>query len=71
VGKGISRSADDVPTTFEIPWDASKVIQQIYVNPYAEGWYFEAVKAALARFVPALASSLQLSDLGGDPWSDD
>lgn len=62
------QGGEDVPLAHEISWNAESVLESVLVNPYAEPWYFEAVRASLTKFAPTLAAKLQWSQIRLDPW---
>lgn len=48
-------------------WDLEKVIDEIYVNPYADDSYFDAVKAVVTKFAPQLEGVLRWSSMKSEP----
>ena len=59
---------DSAPTHLSIPWDIEAFADQICVDPYAPGYYFEAVKAVLSSMAPALVSRLAWSQMKAVPF---
>lgn len=49
---------DNPPSSLSIPWDIEAFAEKIFVDPYAPGYYFEAVKAVLSSMAPNLVSRL-------------
>lgn len=63
-----SEKLDSQPEKLLIPWDAAQYIDKIFVNPYADDYYFEAVKSVLNAMTPALLSILQWSRMRVMPF---
>ncbi len=49
------------PDGFIVGWNASKYIENIYVNPYAPKWYYQVVLKIIKAFAPALDSRVSWS----------
>jgi hypothetical protein len=46
------------------------IVEELYVSPYAEEWYYEAVRVLLEKLAPPLAPRLRWSRLAEDPdWA--
>ena len=52
---------------FKVPVDVNALVDEIYVNPYAQEWYAEAVKAVVERFAPTLVGKVRWSAMKGEP----
>jgi hypothetical protein len=59
---------DASPRVLEVSWDAAAITELLCVNPYAQEWYLEAVRAAIRRFAPTLEDRLQWSQIRSNPW---
>jgi hypothetical protein len=57
--------ADD--TVINVPWDADRFLEHIYVSPYAEDWYRKVVAAVIKQFAPRLVDRLTWSHMRGVP----
>lgn len=66
--RGATPAPDRPPPNLSIPWDIETFAEQIYVDPYAPGYYFEAVKAVLSSMAPALVSRLEWSKMKAAPF---
>jgi hypothetical protein len=64
---GAPLEPDSSPISLSIPWDIEAFAEQIFVDPYAPAYYFEAVKAILSSMAPSLASRLAWSKMKIDP----
>ena len=54
-------------TVINVPWDADRFLEHIYVSPYAEEWYRDVVAAVIKNFAPALDNRLTWSHMRGVP----
>jgi hypothetical protein len=53
-----------------LPVDPVDLVEELYVSPYAEEWYYEAVRVLLEKLAPPLAPRLRWSRLAEDPdWA--
>jgi hypothetical protein len=53
-----------------LPVDPGELVEELYVSPYAEEWYYEAVRVLLEKLAPPLAPRLRWSRLADDPdWA--
>lgn len=59
---------DAVPESLSIPWDVSSIVENIFVDPEAPPYYFEAVNAVLKAMAPTLAERLHWSRMKADPF---
>jgi hypothetical protein len=50
-----------------VDWEPERVLERIYVSPYAEEWYRDAVLAVIERFAPELAARLSWSPMRAEP----
>jgi hypothetical protein len=48
-------------------WHFARVVEEVVVSPYAGQWYFDTVRAVVARFCPTLLRRVRWSSLQGDP----
>lgn len=55
------------PALFKVPIDRNSLIEEIYVNPYSQEWYAEAVKSVVGKFAPTLAARVKWSAMKGTP----
>lgn len=62
---------DDLNATshkgLDIDFDLEKIIDNIYVNPYASQWYFYAVKEVVAKYSEKLGESVKWSNMRTGP----
>jgi hypothetical protein len=58
---------DPETSVINVPWDADEFLDQIYVSPYADEWYRDAVAAVIEKFAPALGDRLTWSHMRGVP----
>jgi hypothetical protein len=65
---GAPPEPDKPPAHLSIPWDIEASAERIYVDPYAPGYYFEAVKAALSSMAPTLVPRLKWSQMKAAPF---
>lgn len=59
---------ETVPESLSIPWDVASIVENIFVDPTAPPYYFEAVNAVLKAMSPPLAERLQWSRMKADPF---
>ena len=64
----LSDELDSQPEKLLIPWDTTQYIEKIYVNPYADEYYFEAVKSVLNTMAPTLSTALEWSRMKVMPY---
>jgi hypothetical protein len=59
----------DVPSQIgiSVDWDLDKFTENLYVNPYSPEYYFDTVKAVLARFDSTLLDNLYWSKMRSEP----
>jgi hypothetical protein len=50
-----------------VDWDAQKVVESVYVGPYAHEWYRDVIAVVLEEFAPTLAKQLRWSAMKGTP----
>lgn len=55
------------PLGLLVPIELESLIQAIYISPYAQPWYAEAVEAVVERFAPALRSRIHWSRMKNAP----
>jgi len=55
------------PLGLLVPIELESLIQAIYINPYAQPWYAEAVEAVVDKFAPALRSRIHWSRMKNEP----
>jgi hypothetical protein len=55
------------PPGLQVPVDLESLVQAIYVTPYAQPWYAEAVEAVVERFAPALRPRIRWSRMKNAP----
>jgi hypothetical protein len=55
------------PMSISIPWDSSKMIQRVYVDPYAPEYFFEVVQSIVRAMEPSLSSRLVWSQMKAAP----
>jgi hypothetical protein len=63
----VSGTYMDRPKAVEVGWDATKTLEAVYVSPYADEWYRDAVADVIASFAPTLSGCLRWSGMRGDP----
>ena len=51
----------------EIPWDAERVLERVWVHPRADGAFFERVRTAVRTMAPTLIDSVQWSEMTAAP----
>jgi len=54
-------------TGIRIKWDLEEVIEEVYVNPYAQNGYLEVVKAVVQKFASGLENTVQWSRMKSEP----
>lgn len=55
------------PAGLEIDWQIETIAENIFVNPYAAGYYYEAVKAIVRQFRPELVDRVVWSQMRAAP----
>jgi hypothetical protein len=60
-------SGKDRPIGIEVPIDLKKIIQYIYVSPFAEEWYYNVVGVVIKKFAPIFAKKLKWSNIKEAP----
>jgi hypothetical protein len=56
------------PPAIGLKWTIADAVDQVWVSPYAERWYFDVVQTVLRHFAPALAPRLTWSEMTASPW---
>jgi len=51
-----------------VDWNPEKVIEHIYINPYAPRWYYDIVKATVRKFAFVLKSRVKWSTMKSLPF---
>lgn len=57
----------DIQQGIDIPLDLQTLIKGVYVNPYAEDWHADVVKATVRKFVPKLEPKVEWSKIKSAP----
>lgn len=52
---------------YKVPVDVNALVEEIYVNPFSQEWYAEAVKAVVEKFAPTLVAKVRWSVMKGEP----
>ena len=55
------------PQILEMPWSIEKYVDNIFVEPYAHQYYYDAVHAVLASMSPGLLPKLRWSQMRNEP----
>jgi hypothetical protein len=63
-GKG---SEADERTGIDIPVDLARLVQGVYIDPYAPEWFEKVVRAVVSRFAPALGERITWSSMKAEP----
>lgn len=56
-----------LPERLEIEFDFETIIDNIYVNPYASEWYYDAVQEVIAKYSEKLAARVKWSNIKTRP----
>jgi hypothetical protein len=59
----------ELPLFLSVPWLAEAHIEHVVISPYANPWYGKVVREAVRRLTPGLLDRVQLSSMGGGPYS--
>lgn len=59
----IEQYDNEIPEGILVEVDLTKIIEKVYVNPYAADWYYAVIKSIIAKYYPPLASCLTWSSL--------
>jgi hypothetical protein len=54
------------PSGIYCDWDAEQFVENIYINPYAQPWYYEVVKDVVAKF--GCKINIQWSSIKGESY---
>ena len=57
----------ETPAMLVLPWNVEAYCENVYVDPYAPAYYFEALRAVLETMAPPLLPRLQWSQMKADP----
>jgi len=55
------------PSGISVPFPLEPNVEAVFVNPYAEAWYFGVVKGLVRSLKPTLEDRVQKSDLASPP----
>ena len=58
---------EEVPPTISIPWDCDALVEQVYVDPYAPEYFFDAVRTVIRSIAPSLEDRLTWSFMKASP----
>ena len=58
---------DNCAAGIRLEWDLEKIVDAIYVNPYAGDGYLEVVEAVVEKFAPQLERLLRFSNMKREP----
>lgn len=58
---------DTSPNELHHPWDIERLTSQIWVDPYQQKYFYDAVRAILERFMPSLLPKLCWSSMKTPP----
>jgi hypothetical protein len=60
-------SEADERTGIDIPVDLARLVQGVYIDPYAPEWFEKVVRAVVSRFAPALGERITWSSMKAEP----
>lgn len=56
-----------IPCEFQLDFDIEKIIEKIYVNPYAKEWYYTIVKSIVDKYSKEFSNRVYQSSLKEEP----
>jgi hypothetical protein len=58
---------DQSQTGLDVPIDLDRLVQAIYIDPYAPQWFEKVVRAVVGKFAPSLGDRVTWSSMKADP----
>ena len=65
--EGIKKQPYEMPKGIEIDWQIEKVVEQIFIDPYADEWFADVVKSVINKYIPELSNKVKWSNMKSDP----